>query len=312
MTSAKKQPPAKSSPSRSRSDREQRASRGVAAGARKKKGAGPGSPPLGPNGETRNDVAGDALRPGDALEVPAEHLRRAFELSPGNVGLARLLSDVLESAGEPQEALAVLEKASKHAPADAELLVELGYARLSNGDAAQARKAFERALSLRPRDILVRRPLAQIYESMGDAALAAETLAAIPQETASARLLGDLAILYLNLDRYQDAAGVFRRLQATDPDHVLLAQHGLTFCMIKSQNWRGALDVALETIKLDRFDLTTNFLAYAKDRLFSRVPDAERVEADLRERLIAELREHAEQHEEDEAVGRREEGIPGV
>jgi Flp pilus assembly protein TadD len=268
-------------------------------------------PRVGPNGETRNDLAGDALRPGDALELPAEHLRRAFELSPANVGLARLLSDVLSAAGDSQEALAVLERASKSAPADAELLVELGYARLANGEAAPARKAFERALSLRPRDVLVRRPLAQIYEQMGHGALAAETLAAIPQESAGPRVLGDLAILYLNLERYQDAAAVFKRLLAVDPDQGLVAQHGLTFCMIKSQNWRGALDVALETIKLDRFDLTTNFLAYAKDRLFSRVPDAERVEKELRDRLIAELREHAEQHGEDEAVD-REEGIPGV
>lgn len=268
-------------------------------------------PRVGPNGETRNDLAGDALRPGDALELPAEHLRRAFELSPANVGLARLLSDVLSAAGDSQEALAVLERASQSAPADAELLVELGYARLANGETAPARKAFERALSLRPRDALVRRPLAQIYEQMGHAALAAETLAAIPQENAGPRVLGDLAILYLSLERYQDAAAIFRRLLATDPDHGLVAQHGLTFCMIKSQNWRGALDVALETIKLDRFDLTTNFLAYAKDRLFSRVPDAERVEKDLHERLITELREHAEQHGEDEAVS-REEGIPGV
>ena len=270
-----------------------------------------GTPRLGPNGETRNDPAGDALRPGDALELPAEHLRRAFELSPGNVGLARLLSDSLEAGGETLEAIAVLEKASKHAPADAELLVELGYARLANGEAIPARKAFERALSLRPRDVLIRRPLAQIYEQMGHAALAAETLSAIPQEHLGPRLLGDLAILYLNLERYQDAAAVFKRLLAADSDHGLVAQHGLTFCLIKSQNWRGALDVALETIKLDRFDLTTNFLAYAKDRLFSRVPDAERVEKDLRERLIAELREHAEQHGEDETVS-REEGIPGV
>ena len=274
--------------------------------------AAPGSPVLGPNGETRNDAAADALRPGDALEVPAEHLRRAFELSPGNVGLARLLSDTLQAAGEPREALAVLETASKNAPADAELLVEVGYARLANGNAAEARKGFERALSLRPRDLRIRRPLAQIYESMGDTALAAETLAAVPQESASPRLLGDLAILYLSLGRHEDAAGVFRRLLASDADHALVAQHGLTFCLIKSRNWRGALDVALETIKLDRFDLTTNFLAYAKDRLFSRVPDVEQVESDLRDRLVAELREHAEMHGENEAQGRGEEGIPGV
>jgi tetratricopeptide (TPR) repeat protein len=299
MTARK--PPAKSPAKAKTSPRKTAPARGAAASA----------PRVGPNGETRGNVSVDVFRPGDALEVPAEHLRRAFELSPGNVGLARLLSDTLEAGGETLEALAVLEKATKHAPGDAELLVELGYARLANGEAIPARKAFERALSLRPRDVLIRRPLAQIYESMGHAALAAETLAGIPGEEVTARVLGDLAILYLNLGRYEEAAGVFRRLTTEDPDHVLLAQHGLTFCMIKSQNWRGALDVALETIKLDRFDLTTNFLAYAKDRLFSRVPDAERVEKDLHERLIAELREHADLHGEDEAVG-REEGIPGV
>jgi Flp pilus assembly protein TadD len=281
MTSTRKQPPAKA-PS-------------------KKKVPAPARKPAAP----------ESLRPGDALEVPAEHLRRAFELSPGNVGLARLLSDALQAAGEPQEALGVLEKASKSAPADADLLVELGYARLANGSAAEARKGFERALALRPRDILIRRPLAQIYESMGDKALAAETLAAVAPESASPRLLGDLAILYLGLARFDDAAAVFRRLLSIDPDHGLVAQHGLTFCMIKSQNWRGALGVALDTIKLDRYDLTTNFLAYAKDRLFSRVPEAERVEGDLGDRLIAELREHAELHGDDEAAG-REEGMPGV
>ena len=261
---------------------------------------------------TEKKAVPDALRSGDALDLPIEHLRRAFELSPANVGLARLLSDALEAAGDTAEAMAVLEKASKSAPADVDLLVELGYARLANGDAAQARKAFERALAQRPRDARVRRPLAQIQQSAGERALAAETLAGIPPEEAGPRDLGELAVLYLDLERFDEAAAVFRRMMAADPDHALPAQHGLTFCMIKARNWRGALDVALATIKLDRFDLTTDFLAYAKDRLFSRVPDAERVEAELRQRLVAELREHADQHAVDDADGAREEGSPGV
>jgi Flp pilus assembly protein TadD len=260
----------------------------------------------------KTKAAPDALRPGDALDLPVEHLRRAFELSPGNVGLARLLSDALEAAGDTGEAMAVLEKASKSAPGDVDLLVELGYARLANGDAGQARKAFERALSQRPGDAGVRRPLAQIYQSAGERALAAETLAGIPPEDAGPRDLGDLAVLYLDLERFEDAAAVFRRMMAGDPDHPLPAQHGLTFCMIKARNWRAALDVALATIKLDRFDLTTDFLAYAKDRLFSRVPDAERVEGELRQRLIAELREHADQHAVEDVGEPREEDTPGV
>jgi tetratricopeptide (TPR) repeat protein len=261
---------------------------------------------------TEKKAVPDPLRPADALDLPVEHLRRAFELSPANVGLARLLSDALEAAGDTAEAMAVLEKASRSAPGDVDLLVELGYARLANGDGAQARKAFERALAQRPRDARARRPLAQIQQSAGERALAAETLAGIPPEDATPRDLGDLALLYLDLDREGDAAAVFRRMMAADPDHALPAQHGLTFCMIKARNWRGALDVALATIKLDRFDLTTDFLAYAKDRLFSRVPDAERVEAELRRRLIAELREHADQHGVEDAEGPREEGAPGV
>ena len=264
------------------------------------------------SGQDKKAAAPEAMRPGDALDLPVEHLRRAFELSPGNVGLARLLSDALEAAGDTGEAMAVLEKASKSAPADVDLLVELGYARLANGDVAQARKAFERAVSLRPRDPVVRRPLAQIYDSAGDKALAAETLAGIPPEEAAAPVLVDLSLLYLALERYDDAAEVFRRLTAAAPDHALAAQHGLTYCMLKSGNWRGALDVALGTIRLDRFDLTTDFLAYAKDRLFSRVPDAERVEADLRARLLAELGELAELPGSGATGDRREEDTPGV
>jgi len=256
-----------------------------------------------------------ALRTGEPrdLQVAAGHLRRALELSPADVGLARLLSDVLEASGERQEALAALERVAKLAPSDADLLVELGYARLTVGDAPAARRAFERALSLRPNDALIRRPLAQIYESLGKTELAAQTLAAVPPETASPRLLGDLARLYLSVDRYAEAEQVFRALAAADPEHALLAQHGSTWCRIKRKDWRGALDVALEATRLDRFDLTTAFLAYAKDRLFTRVPDAERRESELKERLLAELREHEDLHGEEGAPGERsvEEEVAG-
>jgi tetratricopeptide (TPR) repeat protein len=244
----------------------------------------------------------EALRTGEPrdLEAAADRLRRALELSPADVGLARLLGEVLEATGERKEALSVLERVAKHAPRDADLLVELGYARLTVGDAPAARRAFERALSLRPKDALIRRPLAQIYESLGKTGLAAETLAAVPRETASPRLLGDLARLYLSLDRHREAEQVFRALATADPEHALLAQHGSTWCLIKLGDWRGALEVALEATRLDRFDLTTAFLAYAKDRLFTRVPDAGRRESELSERFLAELREHDEAHSGDE------------
>ena len=232
--------------------------------------------------------------------MATRHLRRAAELAPRDAGIARRLSDTLEGAGEPKEARVALERAARNAGRDADLLVDLGYARLSDGDNAGARRAFERARALRPLDSLIRRPLAQIYETLGKPALAAEALAAIPTQDASPRVLGDLARLYLSLRRYREAEEACAGLKAHDPEHALLAQHGLTLCRIKRGDWRGALDVALTATRLDRFDLTTAFLAYAKDRLFGRVPDAARREAELEERFLAELREHEELHVPDE------------
>ena len=237
---------------------------------------------------------------GGAQDEGLAELRRAAELRPGDAERARRLSDALEERGDAKGAAAVLEKVAGRAAGDADLLVDLGYARLTAGDGEGARRAFEKALALRPADGLIRRPLAQIYESVGKRAEAARTLAAIPREAASARVLGDLARLYLGLEKYREAEEACAVLRAGDPEHALVAQHGITLCRIKRGDWRGALDVALSATRLDRFDLTTAFLAYAKDRLFHRVPDAERREAELVERFLTELREHDEAHAEDE------------
>ena len=51
--------------------------------------------------------------------------------------------------------------------------------------------------------------------------------------------------------------------------------------------------------RLDRFDLTTAFLAYAKDRLFGTIPDAAEREAELGTRFWAELQDHAEMHSDE-------------
>ncbi len=79
----------------------------------------------------------------------------------------------------------------------------------------------------------------------------------------------------------------------------MLAVHGQCWCRIRKGDWRGALDAALGATRRDRYELTTAFLAYAKDRLFSHPADAARREAELGERLRAELRQHADLHSSD-------------
>ena len=236
---------------------------------------------------------------GEGADDAVAALRRAAKARPEDADIARRLSDALEERGEIREAAAVLERVAEGAP-DPEVMVDLGYARLSAGDTVGARRAFERALALHPTDSLIRQPLAQIYESMGKPDRAAESLAAIPRALASPRVLGDLARLYLGLGRYREAEAACAALQTNDPEHALLAQHGMTLCRIKRGDWRGALDVALSATRLDRFDLTTAFLAYAKDRLFYNPPDALQREADLTERFLAALKQHEDAHAEEE------------
>lgn len=223
----------------------------------------------------------------------AEHYRRAADLAPDDMAIVRQLGEALSADGAFDEAIRVLEEASRRHPEDADTLVDLGYVYLAGADPAGARTALERAARARPGDPAIQRALGEVYEAAGDPGRAADAYAAAGAAV-SPRAANDLARLYLQLERYADAEAVFRRLRATDPDGQLVAQHGLTWCRIKQRDWRGAFDTALGATRLDRYGLTTAFLAYARDQLFGRVPDATAREADLAERFAAELREHYE------------------
>jgi Flp pilus assembly protein TadD len=243
-----------------------------------------------------------ATEAGD-LEVAASHLRQAMQLAPDDVSIARRLGEVLATSGTWSEAAATLERAAVSTPGDIDLLVDLGYACMMSGDRARARAALERAASLRPADAVIQYSLAQFYEAMGEPALAAAVLIPLTQHAASPRLLSDLTLLLLRLERWNEAEAYFIRLQWLDPDHYLIAQHGRIWCRIREQNWRGAFDLALEATRLDRYDLTTALLDYVKDRLFGQVLDSARREAELGERIMAELLSHAEQHADEHIAG---------
>jgi hypothetical protein len=82
----------------------------------------------------------------------------------------------------------------------------------------------------------------------------------------------------------------------------LMVQHGIIWSRIKRADWRGALDVALDATRLDRHGVTTKFLTYAKDRLFSRPRNAPEREAELLQHVRDEMYEYAELHTSDAIV----------
>src|SRR5207237_77500 len=112
----------------------------------------------------------------------------------------------------------------------------------------------------------------------------------------------------LELERYAEAEAAFRRLAAVDPEHELVARHGQAWCRIRQGDWRGALEAALDMTRLDRYDLTTAFLAYARDRLFGSVSESDTREAELGERFRSEMLEHLEWHGQDAIPAAAREG----
>ena len=226
----------------------------------------------------------------------AEHFQTALRLDPDQVVLARQLVEVLQTEGRLEEAVDVLERLTRNDSQEADLFIDLGYARLASGNRAGARKAVERAAALRPQDKAVQFALAQMYEAIQEPALAVEVLSGKMGDEASPRVLNELARLLLHLNRYADAELTFRGLRDKDSAAQLMAQHGIIWCRIKQADWRGALQSALDASRLDCYGVTTKFLAYAKDRVFGGPLATPETEAELLKSLCGEMDEYAELH----------------
>ena len=231
------------------------------------------------------------------------HFRTAMRLSPREGRFARQFVEVLQTAGRLNEAVALLEDLTRKDPSEADLLVDLGYARLANGDRTGARKALERVAALQPNNKAILYSLAQMYRAIGRPAQAAEILSKRFGDEASPRVLNELAGLLLQLERYAQAELTFRALGQRDSTAELMVEHGIIWSRIKRSDWRGALDVALNATRLDRHGVTTQFLTYAKDRLFRRPPNAPEREAELLRHLRDEMQEYAERHASEAFVG---------
>jgi Flp pilus assembly protein TadD len=240
----------------------------------------------------RGMIAASAGRFAEAVE----HFRVAVRLNPYEIAFARRLVELLQTEGQLDEAVNVLESLARKDPKQADIWVDLGYARLATGNQAGARKALERAAALRPNDHNVLFALAQMYEATQEPARAVEVLSASMGRELSPRLLNELARLLLHLNRYADAEARFRELREKDTAAYLLAQHGISLCRMKRGNWRGALEAALDASLLDCYGVTTKFLAYAKDRVFGNPEAASQTETELLQNLCQEMDEYAEQH----------------
>jgi len=254
-----------------------------------------------------------ALDAGD-FDAAVAQLTTAARLAPDAIAIGRQLGEAQAANGDLGAARATLDRLAVRAPDDTAVLVDLAHVCQIIGDGAAARAAIERAVALQPNDSTIRLAQARLYESQGELDLAVTAFTHLAQLTPAPGILTNLARLYLAQGQYREADAVFRQLGTRDPEAELLARHGRIWCQLKRGDWRSALEQALGAARADRYDLTTALLAYARDRLFTRVPQDEITtrEAVLEARFGAELREYAELYDADPLVQPLDDGEEGA
>jgi tetratricopeptide (TPR) repeat protein len=203
--------------------------------------------------------------------------------------------------GDLERAREGLQRAVDADPNDSSALVDLGYLALGAGNPDGAADLFRQALEREPGNIDALRAIATIHGRAGreeDAYAAVSAVAQAQPEDPLAAL--ELAELALDVGRLDEAASAFQRLRAVDddPSHEVYAFHGLIEVELRRENWRRALDLAVDATRVDRAGRTTDILAFVVAQVFGeedrQVPERAQVDAALARSRVEHRRLHLE------------------
>jgi tetratricopeptide (TPR) repeat protein len=245
-------------------------------------------------------VAGKASAELD-LEDATTYLRQAVDLEPENADAWRDLAEAFLYRNRLSDAMEAIRQAVELQPEEGSGLVDLGLSAYASGQVEEAVSYLTQAVERDPGSVAARRALVDVLRAAGrpeEALKAAEHLLQLEPDDVLATL--DVAELSLELGRPEAATAEFARLGAIDedPEHEVYAFHGMIQAAIQRENWRRALDLAIEATRVDRLGRTTDLLAYVVTRVFGDAdrPAPSRQEVD--EALAASIAEHRRLHME--------------
>jgi len=173
--------------------------------------------------------------------------------------------------GDLERAREGLKRAIEADPSDSSALVDLGYLALGAGSPDEAADLFRRALEREPGNIDALRAIATIHGRAGREQDAFDAVSAVAQAQPEDPLaVLELAELALDVGRLDEASAAFQRLRAVDddPSHEVYAYHGLIEVELRRENWRRALDLAVDSTRVDRAGRTTDILAFVVAQVF--------------------------------------------
>jgi tetratricopeptide (TPR) repeat protein len=235
------------------------------------------------------------------LDDAPEHLRAATELDGDDADTWFDLASALVEGGKLGDAADAFQHVLRLRPGDAPTLVNLGHAAYVTGSTEQAVDYLRQAAESSPGNLAALRGLVHIFrrERMFDDALeVAQQLRELAPDDVRAAL--DVAESALELERFGEAQAAFASLRALDedPDHEVYAYHGMIEAAIRREQWRRALDLAVDATRVDRLGRTTDVLAFVVAQVFG---DADRnapSRAEVDESLASSRREHRRIHED--------------
>ena len=157
---------------------------------------------------------------------------RALDLEPGNVDVLINLGAAYLQKGMPDKSTQLLTKVLADHPDNALALFNLGKAYLYKEEAAKALTVFERAMSVLPEDLAVRRSLIQSLLLLGRKEEAASLMLGMLEHlVGDANTLLDLGRMLYEQKRFPEALDVYRKAVSAAVDSSA-ALEGLVRCQI--------------------------------------------------------------------------------
>ncbi|HZO28593.1 MAG TPA: tetratricopeptide repeat protein [Chloroflexota bacterium] len=167
------------------------------------------------------------------------------------------------------------------------------------GQESEAISLLVRAAEREPGNIATLRGLVEMYLETDRLPLALVTARKIVHwQPDDVLATVDIADLSLTLGNLNDAVDAYNRLRQidTEPLHEVYAYHGTIQTEMQREQWRRALDLAVDATRVARDDLTTQLLAFIIVKVFGSSGHPTLTRAELDAALIAEHAEHRRLH----------------
>ncbi|MBI5752834.1 MAG: tetratricopeptide repeat protein [Hydrogenophilales bacterium] len=186
-------------------------------------------------------LAGVIAKQSGRMQAAVDFLARASQADAHNPFILRDLAEAMRLAGQPEQALSLLEQAIDRAPELPDLFSALGFTREALGQIDAAIRAHGRAAEMLPQHPGAQNILGSVYRKAGKLAEAKRHFeAALALDPRMADALYNLGNLALETGQYEAAIAAYSRYVEVDPNNAP-AWNNLAAACLKNHAYARAI-----------------------------------------------------------------------